>query len=366
MSTIPSADTKKISRLLRDLECECESADYFELFDRLHIVLWSKYSGDEKCSFCEEPAFHSNKFAKMYACETCMYDLENGEVDVFHPEDHPVSLKLLALLRDLVDTTCWTETSPEEYFIEHGITYNNCHVCHLPIDYGRVAIAFDAKAVAHYSCAREHGFRNHFTNYEKFFNNVPQLISDLAGTPFYSPPISKDDLQKLCALVKSHLPLFDYSSAMGPIHLFHHKYWTYKPSSIRCTFCPNSSLWRNECLRVDSCDTCLTDAINVTPLTTPFYFIMHKIRDLLLSSLRINMKARDLISNFITYDRCQICKKVLESDDDIAVGDKCIVHLTCCTDPCRIFNSDLPIETLINLPNFIVHFNRAVAALRED
>jgi len=274
MTTITCEDAEKIDTLLdhNDHPLFVDSGEITEMFDLLSIVFWTKYSGDRSCSFCHEPAWHHNEQINMYACATCMLDLENGEVDVFQPDDHPVSLKLFNIIREWVDTNHWTSAQTAVYFDEYEITHNYCHVCqntieNIPETY--VAIATGGKAVAHSECATREGFRNCFTDYEDICEDleIPDRIADLNSIPDYCPPISEEDSQKLSNLMRSHLPQLDYSGAVDLVQHYHQKYWIFVPSGRRCTFCPNSSPWYNEYLRSSACETCFTQTKDINPRT---------------------------------------------------------------------------------------------------
>ena len=142
--------------------------------------------------------------------------------------------------------------------------------------------------------------------------------------------ISTEDLTILNNLVQSNLPLLDYSGALDLVQYYHRKYWIQVAPRRRCTFCPSSSSLFNEYLRAPSCETCLSLTKDINPRnphSTQCLFIKDMLQEWIRKELHVVIKARDLTT---VYNRCMICKKVLESDDDVAVTDVCIICPRCC------------------------------------
>lgn len=146
------------------------------LFDNLKSQWWAPSLG-HNCSFCNENAHYFNSMTDMWACESCMGDFMNGEIDLIHPEDHELSLYLRKLLCNWIDTHYFGETSSSDLFDE--CSYNTCYVCNIRIESGddNVAIADNAHVMAHVNCVQSVGFRNLYTE-EEYNNILRDLLSD--------------------------------------------------------------------------------------------------------------------------------------------------------------------------------------------
>lgn len=184
---IACGDTEKIAVLLNN-SAHHNTDEITELFYRMALIFWNKYNGTDLCTFCGDSAGYYNKPANIYACDTCMLDLENGEIDVFHADNHPVSCYLFNIICKWANREHWISTQSEVYFDKYKITYNHCHVCNATIENipdTYVAITRGGCVVAHSHCAEE--FQKHFTDYEDVCIcenlEIPKLIANLCETP---------------------------------------------------------------------------------------------------------------------------------------------------------------------------------------
>lgn len=357
-------DKEKIGRLLWNLyhPHSVDDKDISNLFDRIALVFWSKYSGAEICSFCREPAWHYNEPANMYACASCMLDLENGEIDIFHPDDHPISIKLFNIIKEWVDTNHWAAAGSDVYFDEYGINCNYCHVCrniieNIPNTY--VAMATGGGAVAHYECAEREGFREHFTDYEDICEmlEIPELIENLGGTPYYTPEILPTDTQILVNIMKEVGNQLDCSTPRDLLIYLHPKYWVPIKECRGCAFCQWQCTHYNEHLGLLGCKKCL-DCIPAINLISPYHcnvskFLVRKIQEWVRKEYFLIIEARSLFDNYgFTYNRCMVCKDIIDIDSSVAVTDCHVAHYNCFQSENNRYRLHTNINSVLGLPQF--------------
>lgn len=146
--------------------------DVIILFDNFKQQWWTLTSNN-KCTFCRDEARYMNSMTQMWACEACMYDFINGEIDLITPEDHELSLYLRRLLCNWIDNHYFAEVA-SDLFCE--CSYNICYICNARIEFNaeNVAIANNAKALGHMKCAQGIGFRNLYT--ETDYNRILEAL----------------------------------------------------------------------------------------------------------------------------------------------------------------------------------------------
>lgn len=319
-----------------------DDSEVSDFFDRFKLVFWKPITvGPDLCSFCQNPASYNNKPVEMTACETCMYDIENGEIDVFNPEDHPVSRKIRTILCDWADREHWSCTSAEELFGEFEVTFNICYVCKKTIECQpnvEVAIATGSCAIAHYECASEHGFRDYFgeEDYNGIFTGrleVDDMIADLDGTPYYMPEMSQEDSDQLEKILEvADLPNHvNYDEIRNIFDFLHAKYWQPTEEQRGCSFCQYPCTLHNDSLNLLSCYKCIqyiyTGSINViNPNNTVDRYLRTFIDKWANQVWFHQTRFREL---GLTYNTCQICKHDIDSNDEVAVTHVVIAHLHC-------------------------------------
>lgn len=99
-SVISGDDRKILEKILR---CNfhpnnLNTDDIYEVFDRMKLAFWRPIHMDCNCTFCHDSASYQNTPAGMLACKVCMYDIQNKEIDILCPEEHPVSLKFRQII----------------------------------------------------------------------------------------------------------------------------------------------------------------------------------------------------------------------------------------------------------------------------
>lgn len=201
----------------------------------------------------------------MLACDICMSDIENKELDIINPDDHPVSMKLRNIICNWLDMNHWCCVGTNIYFCEYNIIYNHCYVCSKNIDNIEgmdIAIATGGGAFAHYECANSKGFRNYFSkkSYNEILDNLESEdnINALDKTPYYVPPFSNSDKEKLSHIMQSvQLQSLTDTHINRIFFYLNVKYW--KPINQRsgCTFCRFQCHYHNERLNLFSCSKCL-------------------------------------------------------------------------------------------------------------
>jgi hypothetical protein len=149
-----------------------DTDDVTVFFDNLKQQWWTPIS-NKKCSFCRDEAQYGNSMTYMWACDSCMGDFINGEIDLINPEDHDLSLYLRRLLCDWIDTHYFAEVSSDLF---DDCTYNTCYVCNTCIEANddNVAIANNAKALGHLKCVQQIGFRNLYS--EADYNSIVEAL----------------------------------------------------------------------------------------------------------------------------------------------------------------------------------------------
>jgi hypothetical protein len=93
---ISESDMKKIDKMMS----YCDFPIYVN-YDEIETYIkdmkekhWKMKNTGVKCSFCGNSSEYYNENLKMGACVSCFSDIRNSEIDVVHPEDHPVSKKM--------------------------------------------------------------------------------------------------------------------------------------------------------------------------------------------------------------------------------------------------------------------------------
>lgn len=56
----------------------------------MKIAFWRPYINNYR----DDVALHENTMTNIYACNICIYDLKNKEIDLVDSDEYPVSLKL--------------------------------------------------------------------------------------------------------------------------------------------------------------------------------------------------------------------------------------------------------------------------------
>lgn len=384
MDSMSVNDRDKITELISD-ECLTENCEaLIDFFDRCSLVFWSRYHDQHSCSFCCSPAVYHNEYALLpvsglllglYACDSCMYDLENGEVDIINHDDHPLSLELYHIICDWINKNYWVDTDAESYFDTHNITYNRCDICHEIIydDHGQsIALAHDGLFVAHKQCAVSKGFAYDSATLSSILDdlNLSDLTYFLQKTPDYTPPLSQENIRILSDCVEHNLPTFDFSDAHRIISQYNPKFWQPSIRRTRCTFCDNSATLHNEDLHVDSCDTCITFIPNVnarTPHSSQCLLFRDRLSQWLNTKFCVRIKAQTLFDTCgqwaLNYHRCMVCKKVIELDRDVAVTTAYIAHGDCFAQSNSHSHGYLSLDSILNLPNF--HLDSVAATLRQ-
>jgi hypothetical protein len=100
-----------------------------------------------------------------------MAEFNNKEIDIRDPGDHDISRVLRDIICDWCDRNFYAETSDDMFCdIDNACKHTICYVCNKEIktedqnESDNVAIANNAKAIAHIQCARSVGFRNHYSD----------------------------------------------------------------------------------------------------------------------------------------------------------------------------------------------------------
>lgn len=345
-TAITKEDQDKIEQLL-DNHDHPVYVDHHEpdiLFDNLKLIFWKSYRGESRsCYFCCEPAAYYNSQACMYSCEECMYDIENKEIDILAPNDHPVSVKLRELLCDWVDREYWCSTDTQSFFDDYGITANLCYICNTVIEKhpgDEVAIA-GTTAIAHLKCI-DTGFRNYFfdSDYDDIFASkacdVCGHINDLNSRPKYLSIMSDQEKSKFRQLTQS-LNLsetMDYTYIKEYIRSLHPREWVAATRVQGCTFCMQGCTRDNVTLQISSCNTCYQSICDDTIMTDP----NNKIKDYLMGVIRnwigkhyfTQISGELYFGTFgMQYSMCNICKDIMEPQDHLAINDCSVSHLSC-------------------------------------
>ncbi|CAH6418130.1 Hypothetical protein HVR_LOCUS2 [uncultured virus] len=349
LPTISAKDSKRIDKILNnnDHPVYVPKDEITTLFDRLNLVFWHPISNVKQCSFCRDIALFHNDEANMSACGECMMDLENKEIDVCNPGDHPVSLKLRNIMCEWADRNHWTCISTGEYFDGYKVAHNICYVCHQSIANDpekEIIIPTGGGAVAHYDCGNEHGFRNYFNdeNYNDIFTGrgveVEDLIADLDETPSHTPEISSEDLNRLerCFDAANVPARVDYEPMKELFLVVHRKNWIPTKECRGCTFCRNRCTYHNESLNMLACIACykILFAGNINILHPEKCEVSNHLRCLVrkwVESQFYHIISANLLFNEygVTYKRCFKCKKVIQPDEQVKIVKDCISHTEC-------------------------------------
>ena len=204
---IPHAEQDKLNNIL-DMMNHPDYVDrdrLLTLFDKLNLVFWqSSEPNISQCSFCTDKTEFFNKHINMFACSSCMQDLENKEIDIFYPDDHALSNKLRLMICNWIDMNHHCYCNSAEYFADYKMNYNICHICHNDIEDNPdddVAIANNIKAVAHGGCVGIVGFQNCYSkeDYDAIIEDldIDKYIDILDKIPLYQPPMSNNDKEIL-------------------------------------------------------------------------------------------------------------------------------------------------------------------------
>ena len=126
---------------------------------------WHLQSG-ERCSFCPESSSYRNNELNAYACESCVGEISDGEIDPVNPGDHKLSQYIRDYLCRWIDKEWCDCCQVEVYFDEYQITHNKCCFCSQKIklqegDY--VSVVGNCLAVAHTKCADLSSWNGFFT-----------------------------------------------------------------------------------------------------------------------------------------------------------------------------------------------------------
>lgn len=370
-TTIPEEEVTKLETILRhnDHPAHVDTAIADELFDHMKLILWKEIEfvpvvvqgkehiphNERKCSFCTEPAEFHNEVADMLACETCMYDIRNKEIDIMNPEDHPVSIRLRSILCDWADKHHYCCVDSEVFFGEYHVEYNRCFICHNTIERDPeeevlVAIATGAGAIAHYQCAHSTGFQNYFTttDYNEILSglDLEERISDLDTTPHYTHPVSMHNLGHLDLLFGVQQPV-DQSELMTHLRLFEPCGWIPTNRIEGCKFCLRQCSHMNPQLGILSCSDCL-NVLSTRTFTDwdessnkVLAYLKHVISNWLQRNNFHTIDAYTLFHNRnITHNRCNVCKDIiLDNCELVAITRDTVTHITCAE------RSGIPIQT---------------------
>lgn len=162
--------------------------DIIVLFDNLKLHWWEPSTGI--CSFCTDGANHFNKMTDLFTCDTCYADFESGEIDITNPCDHSISSKLRLIVCDWIDKHYFAESDCSHFL--KNCKYNICDICKTIIDSNykdNIAIADDARAIAHINCVQTTGFKNHYSqqHYDGIIEDleIDKRIQKLNKSPKY-------------------------------------------------------------------------------------------------------------------------------------------------------------------------------------
>lgn len=333
-----------------------------DFFDCFCPILWSCFDGKHDCSFCSDWANYYNEAVKdkpntyespynnpvveneLYACESCMFDIENGEIDIFNYENHPVSTTLYQLFSNWCNHNYWNKIEPKVYFDVCGIEHNICDICgEILSQKDNIAGSFYDNEVAHEICALRVGFNYTIEALQTIFENL-QLNIKFNETPYYTPPLCEDDKLKLRNLTVDN---FDFSPLRNII-----KYWNENVPRSLCTVCGNVSLVENTNLQILLCENCHLFApdLDIKSSNLPeAKVIRDSIKKWTDKNFHINITYRELHNNYnITYCRCMICKEVLDYDEELFVTDITIAHQKCLPNSSYCYHSNLPLNIILD------------------
>src|SRR5436853_1932151 len=267
---IPYDERDKLDEVLdvMDHPVYVDRGDISTFFDKLNMVFWKAIDTHQiKCSFCYDIAEFFNKPINMHACSSCIQDLENKEIDVINPEDHALSNKLRSIICQWIDMNHYCCCNSVEFFEEYNIIYNTCHICNEVIENNSeddVAIATNARAIAHYKCAEAIGFRNHFTeeDYDGIISSIhiDDYIEVLIETPSYVPEIAILDKQYLNQIMNDEkfVNTINYKEIFELFGNLHPKQWNIIDIQQGCKFCYSPCRYYNPILELFSCHQCLS------------------------------------------------------------------------------------------------------------
>ena len=244
--------------------------------------------------------------------------------------------------------------------------YNTCDICKTSIDrdlYSTISIAIGGVAIAHLQCATSHGFGNFYSDYQQIINEacLEFYCDDFNHTPQYCPKISESDLTKLTQILSDSFSSFDYSHGLYLVLYFHTKYFIpitdrLEPST-RCQFCPKNSEWKNQHFNLGVCSTCLNyinSADPINPHSVQCSYLIEALDDWLRKVLHPMLKFHELISKYsLSYNRCMKCKRLFDSDDNVIITDRHMVHDYCFSPNSSHFvNNSVSFDKLLTLPQF--------------
>jgi hypothetical protein len=353
IDTISEIDQSNLENMMEcnDYHTFVERDEIESFFDRLKLLFWYPINkrpdnvDEQRCSFCKTVATYHNDSAEMLACDACMYDIENKEIDIINPDEHPVSLKLRTIVCNWIDKNYYMSTSTDSYFDEYGIKYNKCFICCDVIanePKTDISIAIGADAIAHYSCIEREGFKDYFTteSYNDIISSIhlDDCIGELDETPYYTPPIPVSESERLNKIVENNLQLNLTVIRSTFFSYLRNEYWNPIKRSEGCTFCQYQCNFYNADLNILSCSKCMDILVRgniniidpVSCVDMYLRFVIHKWMD---KNYYYRMSANSLFNEVnITYDVCHICKLKIIPDEDIGVIKDAIAHVTCIED----------------------------------
>ncbi len=337
MYTISESDQIKLDDILdhNDHPIYVNKDEIESFFDMVKLTFWSPSIGI--CSFCSKSASHSNIHVNIFSCDECMLILEGKEIDVMSSDD-PVSVYLRTFLENWIDLNHWTSIDSESYFTEYDVKYNTCFICSNTIETGDVAIATDGKAVAHFNCAEDKGFRNYFNKdmYDEIITDleIDEKIADLDTVPEYIPPIMQEDRDKLTQLI-STLPAIDHSELDTFFGYLGYQHWVPISEIGGCTFCRYGCQYHNERLNLLSCGKCLnviiSDMIYITyPQNDVSYYARLVVTKWMNKNYFYPTNSHQVYNEYkVTYNTCQICKHCISNNELLGVAPDIIAHIDC-------------------------------------